>query len=241
MSERQRQMLIPTNEGAYDFESVIAEAALARVRPRLASPSKQAVKRFFDVVAALLLLVALAPICLIVSLMVISDGGPVFFGHERVGRGGRVFKCLKFRTMVVGAAAVLEQVLASDPEAREQWLCTRKLKQDPRVTRVGRLLRATSIDELPQLINVLIGDMSLVGPRPIVLEELREHYNGDRANYLLVRPGLTGLWQVSGRSHTPCTQRAHLDALYVRNWTLLGDIVILLRTIPAVMLGRGAY
>lgn len=241
MYEAQQKIVVSAEQDAYDLESVIAETALLRVRPGLASPFKQAVKRIFDIVVALMLLLPLAPLCLIVSLMLMGDGGPIVFAHERVGRGGRVFRCLKFRTMVKDATTALNEVLASNPEAREEWLRTRKLKNDPRVTGIGRLLRATSIDELPQLINVVIGDMSLVGPRPVVREELRAHYSGDHVHYLLVRPGLTGPWQVSGRSHIPCAQRAQLDTSYVRNWTLWGDVIILLRTIPAVISGRGAY
>jgi Undecaprenyl-phosphate galactose phosphotransferase WbaP len=217
------------------------DAVLLRVRPGLVSAFSQAVKRAFDIVVTLLLLIPLIPICLIVSLLIMLDGGPIFFAHERVGRGGRVFKCLKFRTMVPDAANVLDQVLAHHPEARDEWLRTRKLKNDPRTTKIGNLLRVTSIDELPQFINVLRGDMSLVGPRPVVQQELREHYKTDNSYYLLVRPGLTGLWQISGRNLTDYQQRVHLDSWYVRNWSLWGDIIILFRTLPVVISRRGAY
>jgi len=217
------------------------DAVLLRVRPGLVSPFSQAVKRIFDVVITLMLLGPLVPICMIVSFLIMLDGGPIFFAHERVGRGGRVFKCLKFRTMVPDAAKVLDQVLAHHPEARDEWLRTRKLKNDPRTTKIGNLLRVTSIDELPQLINVLRGDMSLVGPRPVVQQELREYYKGDNSYYLLVRPGLTGLWQISGRNHTNYEQRVHLDSWYVRNWSLWSDIIIMFRTLPVVISGRGAY
>jgi Undecaprenyl-phosphate galactose phosphotransferase WbaP len=224
-----------------NLESMIIETERLRTGLRLASPFKQTVKRAFDVVVALLLVVVFAPIFLIVALIIARDGGAVFFVQQRVGRGGRIFRCLKFRTMVKDAATVLDRLLISDPEAREEWLSTRKLKSDPRVTRVGNLLRATSIDELPQLLNVVFGDMSLVGPRPVVPEELHELYKGGYSNYLRVRPGLTGLWQISGRSHTPCDQRVHLDTLYVHNWTLWGDMIILFRTIPVVVSRHGAY
>jgi undecaprenyl-phosphate galactose phosphotransferase len=224
-----------------NLESMIIETERLRTGLRLASPFKQTVKRVFDVVVALLLIVVFAPMFLIVTLIVARDGGAVFFIQQRVGRGGRIFKCLKFRTMVKDAATVLDRLLMSDPEAREEWLSTRKLRNDPRVTRIGNLLRATSIDELPQLLNVVIGDMSLVGPRPVVPEELHELYKGGHSNYLRVRPGLTGLWQISGRSHTPCDQRVHLDTLYVHNWTLWGDVIILFRTIPVVVSRDGAY
>jgi len=229
MRQAQRVILVP------------AEPMLLPARSGLASRLGQTVKRIFDVAMASLLLGPLLPICAIVSLMIAGDGGPIFFAHERVGRNGRVFKCFKFRTMVPDAAKILDEVLESDPEAREEWLRTRKLKNDPRITRIGKLLRATSIDELPQLINVLVGDMSLVGPRPVIHEELREHYKGNNSHYLLVRPGLTGLWQISGRNHTDYEQRVHLDSRYVQNWSLWGDIVILIRTIPVVISGYGAY
>ena len=217
------------------------DAVLLRVRPGLVSPFSQAVKRVFDVIATLLLLGPLVPICLIVSLLIMLDGGPILFAHERVGRGGRVFKCFKFRTMVPDAAEVLDYVLKHQPGARDEWQRTRKLKNDPRTTGIGSLLRVTSIDELPQLINVLRGDMSLVGPRPVVHQELSEYYKGDNSYYLLVRPGLTGLWQISGRNLTNYEQRVHLDSWYVRNWSLWGDIMILFRTLPVVISRRGAY
>ena len=241
MRQAQRIILAPAEGEMCALESTIDDVPLLRFRSGLASHASQAVKRIFDIAVALLLLGSLAPIGLIVSLMIIRSGGPIFFAHERVGRGGRVFKCLKFRTMVPDAAAVLEQALALDPEAREEWLRTRKLKNDPRITRIGKLLRVTSIDELPQLINVVLGDMSLVGPRPVVQQELHEHYKGDNSYYLLVRPGLTGLWQISGRNLTDYQQRVHLDSWYVRNWSLWSDIVILFRTIPVVIAGHGAY
>jgi UDP-galactose-lipid carrier transferase len=173
-------------------------------RSGLMSPFSQAVKRIFDVVVAPLLLGLLLPIWLIVSLMIILDGGPLFIAHERIGRGGRAFKCFKFRTTVPDAAR-----------------CT---------TWIGNVLRVSGIDELPQLINVLRGDMSLVGPWSAVQQELREHYKDDNFYYLLVRPGLTGLWQNSGSDCTSYEERVYLDSWYIRNWTLWGDITILLRT-----------
>jgi Undecaprenyl-phosphate galactose phosphotransferase WbaP len=217
------------------------DAVLLRVRPGLMSPFSQVLKRIFDIVVALILLVPLLPICLIATLMIMLEGGPILFAHERVGRGGRTFKCLKFRTMVPDASKLLEEVLASHPCVREEWMQTRKLRNDPRTTKIGNFLRVTSIDELPQLINVLRGDMSLVGPRPVVHQELREHYKSDNSYYLLVRPGLTGLWQISGRNHANYQQRVHLDSWYVRNWTLWGDIMILLRTVSVVLSRSGAY
>jgi exopolysaccharide production protein ExoY len=195
----------------------------------------------FDIIISSLLLIMLCPLFLIVCLAVAADGGPIFFAHERVGRHGQLFKCLKFRTMVTNAGEVLEHLLAQNPEARREWLGTHKLRDDPRATRLGRILRAASTDELPQLLNVLRGDMSLVGPRPVIQHELAAHYKSNNSYYLLVRPGVTGLWQISGRNDVGYEQRVHLDAWYVRNWSLWSDIIILVRTVPAVIIGRGAY
>lgn len=216
------------------------DAVLLSVHQGLISPLSQIIKRLFDVAASLTLLLLLSPVLGIVALIVASDGGPVLFAHERVGRGGRVFECLKFRTMVPNAAAVLEKLLAEQPGLRREWACSRKLRNDPRITTIGAWLRVTSIDELPQLVNVLRGDMSLVGPRPVVEQELCEHYKADNSYYLLVRPGVTGLWQVSGRTETDYARRVHLDSWYVRNWSLWGDILILFRTLPVVIGRRGA-
>lgn len=234
MHQAQQVVAVQAGKEMPHLEPVIDSAAL--LGPGLASPIRQAVKRIFDVVVALLLLGPLLPICLIGSLMIALDGGPIFFAQKRIGRGGRVFKCLKFRTMVLNAAEVLDHVLASDPEAREEWLRTRKVGNDPRITRIGKLLQATSIDELPKLINVLLGDMSLVGLRPVAHQERCEHRESDTPQHLLIRPGLTGLWQISGHNHTDDERRV-LDSWYVRNWSLWGDIVILLRAIPVVVSG----
>lgn len=197
-------------------------------------------KRTFDLaVTSAALLVAAIPM-LIVALLVKLDGGPAIFGHERVGLGGRKFKCLKFRSMASDAAARLEEHLAENPEAREEWEQTRKLKNDPRVTRLGRFIRKTALDELPQLINVLKGDMSLVGPRPVTEPELA-YYGGAEVLYKSVRPGVTGLWQVSGRNDLTYDQRVGLDTWYVKNWSPWHDTAIILKTVPALLLRRGAY
>jgi Undecaprenyl-phosphate galactose phosphotransferase WbaP len=219
---------------------ISSDAVLLAVKGGLTSPLSQAIKRLFDATVSCVLLVGLIPVMIIVAAMVSTDGGPIVYGHERVGRGGKLFKCLKFRTMVPDADAALRELLATSSEAALEWARTRKLRHDPRTTPFGRLLRATSIDELPQLINVLLGDMSLVGPRPVVQQELHDHYKRDNSYYLLVRPGITGLWQISGRTEIGYEQRVHLDAWYVRNWSLWGDIIILVRTLPAVIAGRGA-
>ena len=198
-------------------------------------------KRALDIIGAGVGLVLLAPFFLIVALMVRADGGPAFFVHQRVGRGGKLFGCLKFRSMVVDSQARLETLLASDPAARAEWEATRKLKNDPRITRIGRFLRSTSLDELPQLINVLRGEMSLVGPRPVQEAEIDRYYGASAAHYMAVRPGITGLWQVSGRSETSYESRVALDVSYVSRPSLLADISILLRTPVAVLSRRGAH
>jgi Undecaprenyl-phosphate galactose phosphotransferase WbaP len=220
---------------------ISSDAILLTVQSGLSSPINQMVKRLFDIVSSLFLLITLSPLLLIVSLAVAADGGQVLFGHNRVGRRDAIFECLKFRTMVPHAERALENLLRDSPEARREWIANHKLRDDPRTTTLGRMLRSTSIDELPQLINVFRGDMSLVGPRPVVRQELQDHYKSDYSYYLLVRPGITGLWQISGRSNTIYEERVHLDAWYVRNWSLWGDIIILLRTLPAIIHRTGAY
>lgn len=196
-------------------------------------------KTSMDFIAALLMCLVAAPVLIGLALLVKLDGGPVLFRHERVGYRGRAFYCLKFRTMMVSSDAILDELLTRDPAARQEWEANRKLRVDPRVTLVGKFLRATSLDELPQLLNVLRGEMSLVGPRPIVSAEL-PHYGASAMYYLSVVPGVTGLWQVSGRSNTSYEQRVQLDVDYVRNWTFWNDVMILLKTVPAVLLKRGA-
>jgi exopolysaccharide production protein ExoY len=198
-------------------------------------------KRALDIIGAGVGLVLLAPFFLIVALMVRADGGPALFAHQRVGRGGKLFGCLKFRSMVIDSQARLEALLANDPTARAEWEATRKLKNDPRITRIGRFLRSTSLDELPQLINVLRGEMSLVGPRPVQEAEIDRYYGASAAHYMAVRPGITGLWQVSGRSETSYESRVALDVTYVSRPSLLADISILLRTPVAVLSRRGAH
>lgn len=206
-----------------------------------AAPIGGLVKRGFDIMGASVALILLSPLLLLLSLLVkFSDGGPVFYGHRRIGRGGRVFHCLKFRTMVENGDEVLAAHLAAHPECREEWRATRKLRRDPRVTRVGRVLRKLSLDELPQIINILQGDMSIVGPRPVVKDEL-DIYGSCAIFYLKSRPGLTGLWQVSGRNDTSYANRVALDRHYVENWSFSTDLVIIMKTIPAVCTSRGSY
>jgi Undecaprenyl-phosphate galactose phosphotransferase WbaP len=202
-------------------------------------PFSRRMKRLFDIVAASLIIVLCAPLMGLVALLVKLDGGPIFYGHTRVGYGQRSFPCWKFRTMVVDADKVLAQLLENDPVAREIWNTYYKLPEDPRINRFGRLLRKSSIDELPQLWNVIRGDMSLVGPRPITAKEL-EFYGTNAVEYLRCRPGITGIWQVSGRSELSFAERVALDTHYVRNWTFMMDVKIILRTFIVVLYRKGA-
>ncbi len=197
-------------------------------------------KRALDLVVATFLLVLAAPVMAVLAILIRRDGGPAIFAHERIGASGTRFRCLKFRTMIVDAADVLRTALAADPVLAAEWASTQKLRHDPRVTPVGRFLRRTSLDELPQLLNVLRGEMSLVGPRPIIADEIAR-YEDSIAYYYETRPGLTGLWQVSGRSETSFQQRVRLDTSYVRNWTIWHDLIILLKTVTVVLGRRGAH
>jgi exopolysaccharide production protein ExoY len=199
------------------------------------------IKRAFDVVAASLAIAVLFPLLLIIAAMIcLLDSRPVVIRHERIGRGGKKFGCLKFRSMVVDSDRVLRDHLATNPAALSEWTMTRKLTDDPRITPLGRILRKTSLDELPQLINILAGDMSFVGPRPIVEGEVH-HYGPAMREYTRARPGLTGQWQVSGRNDLAYANRVALDKEYVSNWSFKRDIAIILMTIPAVVRARGVY
>lgn len=212
-------------------------------RPALSSwRARRSAKRAFDLSSAALLILVLAPALAALALLIWAQGrgGPVLIRHERIGAGGRRFKCLKFRTMCVDAQAVLARHLDQDPDARREWEATFKLRRDPRVTPLGRVLRKTSLDELPQLFNVLAGEMSLVGPRPITDKEI--HFYGDAyAHYLSCTPGLTGLWQISGRSDVGYDQRVRLDTEYAQAWSLALDMKILAKTPKAVLFGSGAH
>lgn len=207
----------------------------------LMRPASQRIKRFMDVAVSLVLGVAALPLmALIAAAILLESGGPVLFAHTRIGKGGRRFRLWKFRTMVVNGEEVLREHLAGSPARAREWALSHKLRNDPRVTRVGRLLRTTSLDELPQLWNVLRGDMSMVGPRPVVDEELSRY--GDAASlYLRVLPGLTGLWQVSGRNDTTYNRRIELDKRYIRKWSPVLDLLVLARTVRVVIMGKGAY
>ena len=198
-------------------------------------------KRLVDSVLSGLALAAFLPFFALLCLAVkLSSPGPVLFGHERIGLRGKKFCCWKLRTMVCDGDAVLQAFLEANPEAKREWIETRKLTNDPRVTPLGHVLRKYSVDELPQLINVLRGEMSFVGPRPVVDDEL-ERYGSYAQAYLSARPGITGLWQTSGRSDTSYEYRVALDHRYVRDWSFAEDFRILLRTIPVVFGARGSY
>ncbi|WP_112436876.1 sugar transferase [Rhizobium sp. AN80A] len=199
------------------------------------------IKYGIDATIAVVGLVVLAPmIAMLVVVLLVLQGQPIFIAHRRIGRHGIMFPCLKFRTMVKNADEVLHRHLAANPSLNAEWNATRKLRDDPRVTPLGALMRKSSIDEIPQLLNVIRGQMSLVGPRPIVAGEA-ELYGIHYADYIQVRPGVTGLWQVSGRSDTSYSERVQLDVRYVAEQTVLGDLTIMLKTVPAVLRSRGSY
>ena len=213
----------------------------AIIRSNVQPPIGGFLKRGFDIIAASLGIIVLSPLLVLLALLVkASDGGSIFYGHSRVGRGGMSFKCLKFRTMVENGGEVLARHFATNPQARADWEATRKLQADPRVTPVGQVLRKLSLDELPQMLNILGGDMSIVGPRPVVEDELAL-YGPAAVYYLQSRPGLTGLWQVSGRNDVSYVARVEFDTHYVENWSFTTDLSIILRTVPAVLASRGSY
>lgn len=196
--------------------------------------------RALDILIASAALMFFLPVFVLIAIAIkVADPGPVFFRHRRVGLGGRTFGCWKFRSMVVGAEARLAAILAADPEAQREWDETQKLTFDPRVTRLGNFLRRSSLDELPQIFNVLVGEMSIVGPRPIVENEAAR-YGQHFALYCLVRPGITGLWQISGRSDVQYFERVLLDVRYVSSRTMLRDLRIILLTVPSVLAARGS-
>lgn len=198
-------------------------------------------KRALDVIGAAAGFLFFSPLLLLLAVLIkLDDGGPVFYGHKRVGRYGRDFRCWKFRTMVTNGNEVLQQHLAENPAARAEWNATRKLQDDPRITRVGQVLRKLSLDELPQLFNIVVGEMSIVGPRPVVHDELA-YYGPDVSYYLRSRPGLTGLWQISGRNDVSYQARVAFDRQYVETWSLGIDLDIIVKTVPAVVFSRGSY
>jgi exopolysaccharide production protein ExoY len=217
------------------------DSAFRAAGVRLRGPIGMTPKRLVDVFLAMSGIVLLAPlliICFVATM--ISSPGPALFRHRRVGFNGKHFDCLKFRTMVTDAPERLRRLLESDRLAASEWAATRKLRHDPRVTAIGAILRKSSLDELPQLFNVLKGEMSIVGPRPVTDEEL-ERYGTSIGAYLACKPGITGLWQVSGRSSTTYDKRVACDTFYARNWSMALDAKIVIVTIPSLLVSDSAY
>lgn len=196
-------------------------------------------KRLFDIVASLLALILLSPVFLIVALLIRRDGGKAFFMQDRIGKNGKKIRIFKFRSMIVNAEQVLEELMAKDENIRNEYLTNKKLENDPRITKIGKFIRKTSIDELPQLINVLKGDMSLVGPRPYLFREKDDM--GEAYNYIVTcKPGITGYWQVSGRSDVSFEERVELEKYYSQHISAWMDIKILFKTVWVVLFGKGA-
>ena len=234
--------LIGVPMGGIEAESLFNEKLmLLRLKNNLARPVNRWIKTIFDYVLTITGTIAISPILIVIALWIYKDSpGPVIFKHRRIGKNGKEFNCYKFRSMCVDAKEKLEQLLKTDPEAKAEWEKDFKLKNDPRITKSGAFLRKTSLDELPQIFNVLKGEMSLVGPRPIVKDEMIRY--GEYINdYLMVKPGITGMWQVSGRSDTNYKQRVQLDSWYVRNWSVWLDTMLLWRTMKIVVQCKGAY
>jgi len=229
--------------GMHSFEHRWAEAPAQSPEQVAPLPSPYATtKRALDVLGAIVLAVVFSPLILAIVIVALirREPGSIIYRHGRIGRDGHAFECLKFRTMVPNADQVLRELLERDPAIKAEWVRDHKLRCDPRVTRLGRFLRRTSLDELPQLWNVMRGEMSLVGPRPVVREELLRYGRNVRA-YLSVKPGITGLWQVKGRNDTDYRRRVVLDTYYVRHQNLLLDLCILFKTTRVVLGGGGAY
>jgi exopolysaccharide production protein ExoY len=228
------------NEPMSEILYVSEVLAGARPRPRKIS-ADEVLTDAMNVLIALLALIFLAPVMLGVALAIFTqDGGPMVFAHRRIGRDGRYFDCLKFRSMAADAERRLTDLLAHDPVARAEWDKDHKLRNDPRVTKLGAFLRKSSLDELPQLFNVLRGEMSLVGPRPIVDAEIAK-YGRRFKSYCAVKPGITGLWQVSGRNDVSYRARVAMDCIYARRRNVVMDGLIIAATVPAVLMRRGSY
>ena len=199
-------------------------------------------KRTFDILFSLTTLILTFPLFILISLAIcLSSKGKVVYAHERIGRGGKPFKCYKFRTMYPDADQRLQEILHKCPEKRKEWEQHHKFKNDPRITPIGAFLRKTSLDEFPQFWNVLIGDMSIVGPRPVVKAEVLKHLGSNASKILQLRPGITGSWQISGRSDLSYAKRIELDLDYIHHRTFLKDLWIVIKTIPCILFSKGAY
>ena len=234
--------LVGVPMGGIEIESLFNEKLmLVRLKNNLKRPINRFTKTIFDYTLTIIGTICISPILLAIAFWIYKDSpGPVIFKHRRIGKDGKEFDCYKFRTMCVDAKERLEELLANDPKARAEWEKDFKLKNDPRITRSGAFLRKTSLDDLPQIFNVLKGEMSLVGPRPIIRDEMIR-YEEHIADYLMVKPGITGMWQVSGRNDIDYTERVLLDSRYVRNWSVWLDIMLLWRTFKVVVKRKGAY
>ena len=231
---------VPT--GTVEAESIFNEKLLIlRLKNNLARPLNRFIKTIVDYTFTIIGIILISPILLFIAAWIYKDSpGPIIFRHMRIGKGGKPFPCFKFRTMCIKADEKLQELLTNDPAARAEWEKDFKLKNDPRITKSGAFLRRTSLDELPQLLNVLRGEMSLVGPRPVIEAEL-PRYGDFLGDYLMVKPGITGMWQVNGRSDTTYDERVQMDSWYVRNWSVWLDFMLLFRTVKAVIAGKGAY
>lgn len=240
-------MLIPDLKGVAILNTDLfhlfrEEIFLMNIKNNLKSGINRFIKRFFDISVCILSIPVLLPLIVIISIIIrLESTGSAIYTHERVGKNGKPFKCYKFRTMYKDAEKKLDEILKNNEEVRKEWLNNWKLRDDPRITSTGRFLRKTSLDELPQILNVLRGEMSLVGPRPVTREEIDEYYKDAAKLCFSVLPGITGLWQVSGRTNTGYDYRVKLDGWYIMNWSLWLDIVILFKTIKVVIKAEGAY
>ena len=240
-----RYVMVMPNLGGIPNSAVIARdfggTFAVEIKQNLLFPWARRTKHALDLLLTIVGGLLISPLLIAIAILIKLDSpGPAFYGHRRLGAGGKHFRCWKFRTMYSNAEQLLDEFLQGNPHLRAEWEQTFKLRDDPRVTRIGRFLRKTSLDELPQLWNVLLGQMSLVGPRPIVDAEISK-YGAVYEMYQRIRPGISGFWQVSGRSDTSYDERVKLDAYYVHNWSVWLDVVILVRTVRCVVLGRGAY
>lgn len=231
---------VPT--GLVEVETLFNEKLLIlRLKNNLAKPLNCFFKLIFDYTLTIIGSLIILPILIFIGVWIYKDSpGPIIFRHIRIGKNGKAFPCYKFRTMCVDAKETLAELLKNDQEAYKEWKNDFKLKNDPRITKSGVFLRKTSLDELPQIINVLRGEMSLVGPRPVIQEEL-ERYHEFVGDYMMVRPGITGLWQVNGRSDTTYDERVQMDSWYVRNWSVWLDVMLLWKTVKSVIKCKGAY
>lgn len=236
--------LVSSTTKSYTINSQILSGEPGSLRSdhwHVADSRSAVAKRLFDLTVALLACLVFSPLIVLLALfLILFQGRPVLIAHRRLGQAGRLFPCFKFRTMVTNANEALAEHLKANPDARREWEATRKLRDDPRITPFGAVLRKSSADELPQLLNIIRGEMSLVGPRPIVEEEV-VHYGPYIHYYLQVRPGLTGAWQISGRNDTTYQQRVELDTEYARSGSFGRDLQIIIRTIPAVLRSKGCY